>query len=353
MSTGEAKSGSQLPLPKQFLMGVGLYGWHELSRRDLENLLKLMLFSGTIDAYCPKCKKESTFQRLIEYDRVDRFLNQIPTEIDILVLCILQEQCLKEGGKSGLFESEIDTYIAPRSHPVIAASRGGFGVPGPENVDLVDKLKAQAKPGAKHIAWLENFLFADRWFRMSFACTRETNHRMFFHFIIDEGQLAKVGQYPSIRDLESHSTEKYKKVLEGRYPEYNTAVGLYAHGIGIGSFVYLRRILEDLIEQAHNKARVHDTWDEDTYSRSRVVEKIKLLDKFLPTFIVDHATIYSILSKGLHELSEEECKLYFPALKSAIDLILDQEIERRDREKKVIAASKTIQKIAGEIKKPD
>ena len=128
---------------------------------------------------------------------------------------------------------------------------------GPENVELVGKLQdapAPAKPGAKHIAWLENLLFADRWFRMSFACTRETNHRMFFHFIIDEGQLAKVGQYPSIRDLESHSTEKYKKVLEGRYPEYNTAVGLYAHGIGIGSFVYLRRILEDLIEQAHNEA---------------------------------------------------------------------------------------------------
>jgi hypothetical protein len=36
-----------------------------------------------------------------------------------------------------------------------------------------------------------------------------------------------------------------------RYKKFTKGLGLAAHGVGIGSFVYLRRIFENLIEEAH------------------------------------------------------------------------------------------------------
>jgi len=36
--------------------------------------------------------------------------------------------------------------------------------------------------------------------------------------------------------------------------ELSTAIGLYSHGVGIGSLIYLRRVFEFLIDEAYNKA---------------------------------------------------------------------------------------------------
>lgn len=54
----------------------------------------------------------------------------------------------------------------------------------------------------------------------------------------------------------------------------------------------------------------------------------------LPDFLVSNIKIYSILSKGIHELDEEECKKSFPILRQAIEMILDQQIEEKEQEVK-------------------
>lgn len=61
-------------------------------------------------------------------------------------------------------------------------------------------------------------------------------------------------------------------------------------------------------------------------------------------------TIYGIVSKGIHELSEEECLQFFPVLRDSIFMILEKwEEERRKTEnEKKLAAS--ISKIASTIK---
>ena len=52
--------------------------------------------------------------------------------------------------------------------------------------------------------------------------------------------------------IEENDIKKYRKILgKEKYGEFGRAVGLYTHGIGIGSYVYLRRIFENLIEEAH------------------------------------------------------------------------------------------------------
>ena len=161
-----------------------------------------------------------------------------------------------------------------------------------------------------------------------------------FIFNIQEKKIMKIGQYPSMADIAIAEIQDYRKILgDEQFKELSRAIGLISHGVGIGAFIYLRRIFESLIDDAHNIAKGKKGLDEKEYNKGRMEEKIKLLGKaYLPSFLVDNWQLYSILSKGIHELSEEDCLSSFPVVKGGIELILDEKI----REKKRIEKEKTI-----------
>ena len=135
-----------------------------------------------------------------------------------------------------------------------------------------------------------------------------------------------------------------------RQKEFSKAIGLVSHGVGIGSFVYLRRIFEHLIEEAHQEAIKNESWNEENYNKSRMDEKIVLLKDYLPDFLVKNSFIYSILSKGIHQLSEAECLKHFDAVRLGIELILDEKLERLNREAKIREAEKSISEIYSKLK---
>jgi len=59
--------------------------------------------------------------------------------------------------------------------------------------------------------------------------------------------------------------------------------------------------------------------------------------------------MYGVISKGVHDLSEQECLEYFPIIRNGIELILDEEIERLEKEKKTSVTQKAIQAIRNRI----
>lgn len=184
-----------------------------------------------------------------------------------------------------------------------------------------------------------------------FLCSRDAKHQLIFIFYFSENVFQKIGQNPSIADLQKPDIQKYHKILgDEKFKEFSRAVGLVAHGVGIGSFVYLRRIFESLIEEAHQIASKQKGWDEDEYSMCRVEEQIEKLKDYLPEFLVKNRKIYSILSKGIHELSEEECLTHFEALKVGIEIILDQKLEEKKREEKIKRAEISIQSVHNSLK---
>jgi hypothetical protein len=191
---------------------------------------------------------------------------------------------------------------------------------------------------------------SNRIFIIIFSCTRNENHRIEFYFKVYNEIMQKIGQFPSRADLTIPEMGKYKKILGKKYKEFIKALGLASHGVGIGSFVYLRRIFEELIEEAHREAMKIDSWNEENYNRSRMHEKIDLLKEYLPEFLVKNKTIYPILSKGIHELSEDECLKYFDTVKVVIELILDEKLEKLDREAKIKEAEKSLSEIHSELK---
>lgn len=60
--------------------------------------------------------------------------------------------------------------------------------------------------------------------------------------------------------------EKYKYVLSNQsMRDFRMALGLYSSGVGCGSFLYLRRIFENIVEEAHKECLLKESWNEEKY----------------------------------------------------------------------------------------
>lgn len=171
-----------------------------------------------------------------------------------------------------------------------------------------------------------------------------------FHYYIlwlpKEKKIIKVGQYPSVADFHISEIKQYKKLLSTeKLKEFTRAIGLAANGVGIGSFVYLRRIFEYLIEDAFSMCKKEGTVNEESYKRARMDEKISLLSTHLPDFLVEYKSMYSILSKGIHELNEETCLAHFDTLRVGIEIILDDKLEELKKKEKIEEAKKKLKNL--------
>tara|TARA_B110000208_G_scaffold103856_1_gene129056 strand:+ start:450 stop:1232 length:783 start_codon:yes stop_codon:yes gene_type:complete len=164
--------------------------------------------------------------------------------------------------------------------------------------------------------------------------------------------LLKVGQHPTVANFHISEIKQYKKLLSNeKLKEFTKAIGLAANGVGIGSFVYLRRIFESLIYDAYQVALKENTVTEADFQTARMDEKIDLLKAYLPTFLVETKEMYSILSLGIHELDEQTCLAHFDALRVGIEIILDEKLDELRKREKIEQAKKKLKNIKSQIKK--
>ncbi|TDS25390.1 hypothetical protein [Halanaerobium congolense] len=290
----------KLPDIEYFLLRIGLY--EELSfdidSYDWINDLKNKRLN--IDAYCPECGEISTFNSSTNSSRAGSdFSDQFNPNMN------LEESTLEK---------------------------------------IVHK---------KYNDFIDNNKIIER----KFKCARNETHIMFFYFMIkderhveEENKILKIGQYPSMVDLNKIELKKYKKQLakiltEELASEYNKAVMLHTHGYGVASFVHLRRIFEGLIEKTFLEKIDDIGLDKETFYKKRMDKKIDLLKEYIPDFLGENSYIYSILSKGIHELDEKECLEIFDILKTGIEIILEEKIEKINKEKRKKFIEKELNKV--------
>ncbi|MBI2473937.1 hypothetical protein HYV70_05300 [Candidatus Uhrbacteria bacterium] len=189
--------------------------------------------------------------------------------------------------------------------------------------------------------------------RVALSCKRDGPTILRF-FIVDleGGRIMKVGQFPSLADIQfAEIGKRYDKLLsEEDLRNYKKAIGLRAHGVGAGSFVYLRRIFENLIIETYKANKSALGLDDVIFLRKRMEEKVDALKTVLPSQLVQMKSVYGILSKGVHELTEEECLEYFSPIRLSIELILDQKIEIKQKSEKDAQVKKELDKINQTIK---
>lgn len=293
------------------ILRQGLYTPIKITTSDLDGLRQLKYASTEsayalkIDGFCPKCNNTTTFIR-------------VPNEQD--------EEHTRQPTRISLNYANT-----------------------PVTVDQQKKLELD----------YQTFITKYNFINISFKCSRNEVHKMQVSFYLDKysSTLMKIGQYPSYSDLNNEELDEYKKELGDYYNEYVKSIRLFGSGIGCGSYVYLRRIFEYLIEKIHLEVKEKEKWDSNTnamYSKSEIKDKIKMLKNDLPQFLVDNRLqIYSILSKGMHELTEHECVRYYPILKRTILFILEEEHSRRIKQKLEKDLSRELNIIHSDLKGND
>lgn len=290
-----------------FLLNKGLYDSQVITRDNIEQLIDLIDGNVKLDCYCPICKKQRVFNgiRITDY--------------------------WEDEDRDDIFGRPLADIIKRHQNLVI------------QNVDF-----------GKNIPWEwmnEEIKESARLMTFKFLCSMNERHHLDFVVLADETHISKIGQFPSVADLNKSELDKYKKILPKEdAKELRRAEGLFAQGIGVGSYVYLRRVIERLIDREQEKAVTAGVIDRSSIENERVSGKIRLLKNSLPRVLTESPQIYGILSKGIHELSEDECMQYYPVLWSGILLILDQEATRRLKEQQETDFRKSIANISGELR---
>lgn len=165
-------------------------------------------------------------------------------------------------------------------------------------------------------------------------CGRNEDHQYVYYIKLEKMVVQKIGQYPSLADVAINEIKgRYRSVLKGdNWSELYKAIGLAAHGEGIGAFVYLRRVFERLIYQRFNEFKEREGWDDSCFKALRMHEKIDFLKKYLPDFLIENSRIYSIFSLGIHELDNEGCCGFFDVGKHSILIVLEEDLQKKQRQ---------------------
>jgi hypothetical protein len=300
----------QILLPQEFYVETPPYRAFPITHDNFVDVLRLQFYVGTVDTFCLECERESVFRSMAQPLHSTKVYSSGPAP-----------------------SISVDALLDGKQ-------KAGFPYGALPN----------APPGPMYLAEMEEFVRGDRVFQMTFACTRDDRHRHYFFCRVRRAELSKVGQSPSLADIQKPGFKKYKKLLGSeRHKELMRAIGLHAVDVGIGAFVYLRRIFESLIESAHGNARDMSGWDEDAFARGRMEDRILALQAYLPDFLVKNRQIYSILGLGVHELSEKQCLEIFPVLRTGIELILDEQLAQRESAEKTAATTNAVAAIKGRL----
>lgn len=295
-----------------FLVNQGLYDDIEITKENIFELADLIGGKVKLDVYCPKCGENRVFVgEAIQYYWYNDYEDAV---------------------EGRLLEDEIVSW---------------------QRINDMKNCKPHFSEKPEETwTWTNNFIGNEtRLMVFRFTCSMDSSHHLDYVVLTTGNMMKKIGQFPSVADLSFPELKEYRKVMsKDDEKELKRAIGLYASGIGVGSFVYLRRIFERIIVVASQKAIETGKIEKEVFEKAHVDEKIKMLSDNLPKALVCNSAFYGIVSKGIHELSEEECLDYFPVMQSFILMILRQweKIRKDEEDEKKLNAS--LNSIASKVK---
>ncbi|CAG0966078.1 hypothetical protein MTYP_00998 [Methylophilaceae bacterium] len=264
-----------------WLLKLPLYEKIDIGSENQKVAESILLFEKTFDAYCPFCRLDSTFKTHVPEDVMKKYKQY--------------------------------SALMPLSNPGDVS----------KNFSIWDTRNIQK----------------------SAQCTRDP-HELRYFFTIDDSSLIKIGQHPPLAEHAlAETTELSQALSRTQLNELNTAIKLASHGVGVGSYVYLRRVFESLINQAHQTASLNQGWNEGQYNALSMKDRIQLLSPHLPEFVVQTPQLYGLFGKALHELTDDECLANFDVLKNGIFAIAEERLIQLSRLKRMDEVKKAIAKL--------
>lgn len=187
-------------------------------------------------------------------------------------------------------------------------------------------------------------------FQLNFACSRNDNHILNVIYKVENETITKIGQSPSLFDIQKNDFKKYRKILGNNYSDFSKAIMFYTSNYGVAAFTHIRRILENFfVKKAYEIKKVQIDWNDKEYKDLRFQGKLEVLRDLLPPTLINNARLYSIVSKGIHELEEDECLLAFEAVKECIMLSLNDIIKEENDNKSQKKIKSALSRIENKI----
>ncbi len=269
----------------------GLKVGEEIEVTDDEKLTLFITYDTSYDFYCEKCEKEKTFDNLSLYKPL--IVSQTHDFISY-----------------NLYEAEI------------------------KNNELKYKYKLDSKKFKKEFLFDDCILYVLK----EFECPYCRNRIIMFYKYFNK----KVKKLYQSYDYNQTYNElkKYKKnnIIDDKdLKEIEKAFNCKSQGMSVASFVYLRRVFENMIDKIYKREKKNITLKEkdSDFSKLIIKDKLKYLDKYLPILIDGNITkskyneLYKLLSEGIHKLDEKTCESLFDLLSKLILIILEKEESKK------------------------
>ena len=172
---------------------------------------------------------------------------------------------------------------------------------------------------------------------------------VYYQFYCADDKLIKLAQYPTLVDVRRDEYKRYEKnklIDKDYFKEIYKAETCMSSGYFVAAYIYLRRVLENLIKNVFekNKEEIGSTLEE--FSVLRMDKKLSKISEYLPLDKGLYTPLYSLLSEGIHALSESECESNYKLIMCVVLDILAE--EQADRER--IARRKSINKVYSDKK---
>jgi len=172
--------------------------------------------------------------------------------------------------------------------------------------------------------------------------------------------MKKVGQYPA---WSIEPDKRLKKLLGEHGDYYKNGLTCESQSYGIGAYAYFRRITEDVIDNLlesitgliePSEKKKYEEALKKTKKTKVAEEKIDLVKDLLPASlrpgnINPLKTLYSALSLGLHEQTDEECMKQAEIIRRALVYLVNQ-IMRTKEDKKIFTEG--MKKLLGKQSNP-
>lgn len=282
--------------------------YEESYPKDFDNIIKFLEYNDKIYNYCHECKRENS----LKVEKID-----------------------------------VDKMLLERSLNAICDEYEGF-----ENFD---KMKTEYELKKRINILTEKY----KYFAKVIKCCHNPEHKQIYIYKLEvensgkEIILQKIGQDPSsVQIFNNEIRDKYKryKNYDDIKSDLSKAIILHKEGFSIGGFVHLRRVLEKVVDYKYEEAKERMNEDDRNNFKSATFKlKIKMLKDELPESLTENKSIYSILSKGIHSLEDEECYKYFKIINKSIYLILDDLLNLQEKDKLVKLIKKEVNNINSNI----
>ncbi len=286
---------------------------------------------------------EKDNQYYLNENEFDRFQKYISTKNQkIITNCIWcdkefsfdYDRTMYKVSNNGYFTSQDSIYIANNMQY-------------PPYIHLSGKTIYGAQPPYNS----EKMITMNYYIDYSLVCSHEMEHCYYMSLFVrvEKGKfiVMKIGQYPSMLSVKGFDFDKFKKQLKkyDAYEDYKNSELSLANGFIVGAYTYLRRVYEKQLNYYIEKDKIVL---QDNHTETKIKAVKSNFDIRINPLLED---LYRILSKGIHELDEEECKDYYEYLKAVINMQLQHEKERYEEEQQSKLLTKAISNIAQRLKK--